>query len=335
MKVLLDHSSPFQLAHGGFQTQIEQTRAGLEAVGVDVEYLRWWDDHQKADIIHYFGRPASSYLELAHKKGIRLVMGELLTGLGSRSSIARALQLLLTRTAKTLLPGDFTARMGWECYRHADACVALTQWERQLMIKMFSADPEKVHQIPNGVEDCFFNSRACERGPWLVCTATVTERKRVSELAQAAILARTPVWIIGKPYSDTDPYGRDFVQLARRNPQWVRYEGAIGDRSALAKIYRQARGFVLLSTMETLSLSALEAAACECPLLLSDLPWARYSFHRGVQFCPVSSTKVTAARLREFYEIAPSLPAPDRPATWPEIGGKLALVYRGLLSTSR
>ena len=41
--------------------------------------------------------------------------------------------------------------------------------------------------------------------------------------------------------------------------------------------YREARGFVLLSAMESLSLSALEAAACECPLFLSDLPWARSS----------------------------------------------------------
>lgn len=46
MKVLFDHSFPFALAHGGFQIQIEQTKAALESLGVSVDYLRWWDDSQ-------------------------------------------------------------------------------------------------------------------------------------------------------------------------------------------------------------------------------------------------------------------------------------------------
>lgn len=334
MKVLLDHPSPFLLAHGGFQIQIEQTRAGLLAAGVDVDYLRWWDDSQQGDIIHYFGRPASSYLELVRRKRIRFVMGELLTGLGSRSQPARTVQFLLTRAAQLILPKEFTTRMGWDCYRNADACIANTEWERQLMINMFSAPPERVHQVPNGVEDHFFQSKQRKRGPWLVCTATITERKRVLELARAAIIAGTPVWIIGKPYSAEDPYAHEFMTVARQNPHIVRYEGAIGDRSKLADIYREARGFVLLSTMETLSLSSQEAAACECPLLLSDLPWARCSFHKGVQFCRIASPAATAQILRRFYDAAPSMPPPAKPLTWPQVGAKFAEIYRGICNTS-
>ena len=37
MKVLLDSNVPFALAHGGAQIQIEQTKKGLEGVGVEVE----------------------------------------------------------------------------------------------------------------------------------------------------------------------------------------------------------------------------------------------------------------------------------------------------------
>jgi len=88
MKVLFDHSFPFFLAHGGFQTQIEQSKAALEAVGVEVEFLRWWDDAQRGDIIHYFGRPVGAYVDLARKKGIKFVLAELLTGLGSRRTPA-------------------------------------------------------------------------------------------------------------------------------------------------------------------------------------------------------------------------------------------------------
>src|SRR5208282_5428019 len=98
-----------------------------------------------------------------------------------------------------------------------------------------------------------------------------------------------------------------FFALAKQQPQILRYEGAIQDRARLARIYREARGCVLLSAMETRSLSAEEAAACECPLLLSDLPWARSTFGDTVKFCPVEkSTEVTAKILREFYDAAPS-----------------------------
>jgi len=87
----------------------------------------------------------------------------------------------------------------------------------------------------------------------------------VLELAQAAVEAKAPVWIIGKAYSDEEAYAKSFFALAKQHPEYVRYEGPIGDRAKLAAIYRAARGFALLSTMETRSLSAEEAAACECP----------------------------------------------------------------------
>jgi len=141
MKVLFDHPSPFFLAHGGFQTQIEQTKAALEAAGVEVEFVRWWDDSQRGDIIHFFGRPLAAYVDLAHKKRIKVVLAELLTGLGSRSSLARAGQRTLMACTQAFLPDVLTVRLGWDCYKTADACIALTTWERRLMIEMFQRPP--------------------------------------------------------------------------------------------------------------------------------------------------------------------------------------------------
>ena len=187
--------------------------------------------------------------------------------------------------------------------------------------------------LPNGVEEIFFQSPP-ERGPWLVCTATITERKRVLELAEAAVAAQTPVWIIGRPYTDEDVYAKKFLALARTHPQWIRFEGPVNDRASLAKIYREARGFVLLSTKETRSLSSEEAAASGCPLLLSDLPWAKSTFGeaRGVRYCPITERPTTTAGvLKEFYDLAPQLPTPPRPATWGEVGYKIKAVYELVL----
>ncbi len=335
MKVLFDNPDPFMLMHGGFQIQIEHTKNALEQAGVEVEHLRWWDDSQSADVLHYFGRPRPYYVEFARQKGMKVVVSQMLTGMGSRTGWRRILQKAVIHTMRRTLPAMITDPFGWEGYCSVDACLLLTGWEAFLMRDMFGVAAGRVHVVPNGVDEAFFANAPTTRGPWLICTGAIADRKRVAELAEAAVLAQTPVWIIGKPYSESDPYAQRFLQVARQNPKLVRYEGAINDRRRLAAAYREARGFVLLSTRESLSLSALEAAACETPLLLSDLPWARTVFGDGASYCPIASASGTAPVLRRFYDAAPTLPKPPTPLHWIDVGRQIKSIYEGLLKTSR
>ena len=333
MKILINCSLPYGLAHGGHAIQIDQTMAALKTLGLAVEPVRWWDAAQTGDVIHYFGRMSAEHIRFAHARSIKVVMAELLTAQGSRTPRQLRAQKLISQVIARLAPRTFRAAFNWDSYRLADALVALTPWEKQLMEYLFGAEPSRTLVVPNGVEEVFFNAAPAARGPWLICTATITARKRVLELAQAAVVARTPVWIIGRAYAETDPYAQQFFRLARENPQYLRYEGAIGDRAQLAAVYRAARGFVLLSTMESLSLSALEAAACECPVLLGDLPWAHGTFAQGAQFCPVTdSPAATAQALRRFYDAAPSLACPPKPPTWPDVARQLLAVYTKVLA---
>jgi glycosyltransferase involved in cell wall biosynthesis len=335
MKILLNCPLPFALAHGGMQTQIEQTQAALTALGLEVEPLRWWDAAQSGDLIHFFGRMPAEHIKFAQQKNIKVVMAELLTAQGSRSHSQLRRQRIISRTVERLAPHTFTAAFNWNSYRLADACVALTTWEAYLMHYLFDAPQQRVHVVPNGIEEIFLESPEIARGKWLVCTATITKRKRVLELAEAAVHAQTPVWIIGKAYSETDPYARRFYALAEQEPHIIRYEGAISDRSRLAQIYREARGFVLLSTMESLSLSALEAGACGCPLLLGDLPWAQATFDEHATYCPITTPERTAEYLKSFYQQAPTLNPPPKPLTWREVAGQLKTVYESVLQTAR
>lgn len=333
MKVLFDHPYPFLLWHGGLQIQIEQTKAALEKLGVEVENVRWWDDSQHGDIIHYFGRPLDVYVQTAQGKNMKVVVGELFSGVARRPVLVRKVQRGVMTLASRILPAELMFRLAWNSMRLADACVTLTAWEGQIASEMFQIDPRRIHVVPNGVELPFFEAPPGPRGPWLVCTTTITARKRVLELAQAAVQAKSPLWIVGRPYNAADPYGKEFLQLAKTNPSVLRYEGPINDRRKLAAIYRSARGFVLLSSMESLSLSALEAAACECPLLLSDMPWARTVFQEHASYCPVpASVKRTAEHLKGFYDRAPTLPTPPKPLTWLEVAKVLKSVYERVLA---
>jgi glycosyltransferase involved in cell wall biosynthesis len=334
MKVLFDHHLPFALAHGGFEQQLFQTKAALEKAGVETDFVRWWDSGQRGDIIHFAGRPMADYINFAHGRGCKVVIAELLTGTGSRSRRELALQKMFIEIARRFLPSALIIKMAWDTYRLADACVANTDWEAHLMNYLFDAPRGRVHVVPNGVEEVFLNSQKVERGKWLVCTATITERKRVLELAEAAVRAQTPLWVVGRAYTDSDPYAQKFSALTKELPQIIRFEGPISARAQLARIYREARGFVLLSAMETRSLSSEEAAACECPLLLSDLPWARSTFGDAAKYCPVTkSPEQTATVLREFYDAAPSLNPPPRPASWSDVARQLKSLYENILKT--
>jgi len=339
MKVLFDANLPFALAHGGAQIQIEQTRKGLEEAGAEVEWLRWWDDQQKGDLIHYFARPHPAYIRQAQAKGMKVVMSELLTGLGSRSAMARKLQKFFMIVASRVLPKEFTERLCWDAYQLADASIALTSWEKKLMIDMFGAPSERVHVVPNGVEEIFFSKAEskAEKSKYLVCTATITERKRVVELAEAAIMAQVPVWIIGGPYSMEDPYYLKFMEVVHGSNGLLRYEGGIRDRGEMAKVYEEAPGFVLMSSMESLSLSALEAAAGGCPLLLAELPWARASFGSRATYSPLGSREEEARKLKEFYHGIKKVARPPVPCRWMEVGKQLLGIYETLLqaTTSR
>lgn len=332
MKVLIDHQLPFLLAHGGLQIQIERTKEALEAIGVEVEYLRWWDDSQNGDIVHFFGRANPSHIDFAHAKGMKYVMSELLTGQGSRSRTQLRAQALVERTLRAFVPATFLVNFRWDAYHKADACIFLTGWEAEVGRLLFSPPAHRLHVVPNGVESEFFiaPNNLIQRGDELVCTATITERKRVLELAEAAVAARLPVRILGSPYGKDDPYYLRFSALAQKHSDFVRYTGPVNNRADLARIYQSARGFVLLSTMESLSLSALEAAASGCPLLLSDLPWARCTFGHTANYCPIDHTLPTATSLRNFYDSAPNLPRPAMPCRWVDVANQLVRVYQRL-----
>jgi glycosyltransferase involved in cell wall biosynthesis len=220
--------------------------------------------------------------------------------------------------------------LGWDAYEKADGFVALTNWEAELMRTMFRANPDKIRVIANGVESIFFSPPTGieSRADYLVSTATIHPRKRVLELAEAAAQAKIPIWIIGRPYSESDPYFLQFLEMQRRHSAYVRYEGAIDDRAELARAYQHARGFVLLSTNESLSLSALEAAAAKCPLLLSDLPWAKSFFGAHATYASASEPcHRLAFHLKDFFDRAPSIKDGIKPPTWDEVADQLMAFY--------
>ena len=333
MKVLFNHNHPFMFVAGGAQAQIEQTRLALSQLGVEVDWLRWWDRGQQGGLIHQFGRPSAAFLGEAQRSGFRVVVTDLLGATGARPRWQLGAFKLVARLGRRVGVERRLDRLSWGgILARADAVVASTEWEANLMRDIFGVAPGKVHVVSEAVQDIYLNSSPLARGPWLLSTGTIHAIKRMVELAEAALVAKTPLWVIGRPHGQGDAYSERFIKLAREHPDEIRYEGFV-PQERLLQAYREARGFVLLSQYETMSLAALEAAACECPLLLTDQPWARTTRGDRATYCPPgASLSVTARILRNFYDSAPNLPRPPRPASWSEVAGQLKGIYESLLA---
>lgn len=304
MKVLFSNPLPFFLAHGGAQTLTEALMRELRNLGVEVEPARWWDENQTGDILHYIGRPTTLSIRLAHQKGFKVVMTDLLDQTASRSDARLFMQRNFNRTFGRLL-SRFTGQLNWEAYRETDAMIYAVPHEWEVAQYLFGATPNRGHVIPHGLEDDSLGELARPQAEedYLISVATIDRRKNSVLLAEAARATRVPIVFLGKPYTEDDPYFLHFRQLV--DGQYVRYPGFVSTEEKF-RYLRGARGFALISQFESGCIAVFEAAAAGLPLFLSDLPWARKSYPaaRALEFASLTNPGALQSALAEFYRRA-------------------------------
>jgi len=337
MRVLFDHPFPFALAHGGFQTQIEQSKAGLENIGVAVDHTRWWEGSQEADVIHFFGPAQGAYLDSARVKGIPVVMTTLFTETCNRSDVRLRRQRFLTQTVLRLPFGEgVKQQLTWRAYQKCACNIVGLRAEQQVLETVYDVDPSRIALVPLGLNDQFLNAGAGARDEsHLICTGTITERKLSVELAELAIRVQVPVLFVGKPYSKSDPYWLRFERLI--DNKFVKYQPHVSSIPEMIHLLHRARGFVIMSQYENWCLSAHEAVACGLPILVPDQKWSRERFGAEAQYFDEDlRSENNAGVLRSFYERCPNLPAPKvRLFGWRDVATELLAVYRRVASASR
>ena len=330
MKILLDHSSPYLLAHGGYSVLIDRTAEALRTVGVEVELLRWWDHAQRGDLIHYFAPVQNTYLQQARIKGIPVVLTSLVDWPANQPPWQRRRRRLIYEIVSRVPWRGVQENQPWQPFRLSTRNVVCLRCERDFLAEAYAVDPATVEVVSPGLGENFLRAGPGAReGGYLICTATIAPRKGSVRLARLAREARVPVMFVGRPYNEADPYWQEFAALI--DGRYVRHEGGIRDDAALIDALRRARGFVFMSTVESWCFAASEAAACGLPMLLPRLPWAVERFGGQASFFPEKPADQAAA-LRDFYERCPSLPPPAvHLPGWPEAGERLREIYRGCL----
>lgn len=305
----------------------------LPDFGVEPEPLRWWDQGQSGDLIHTIARPETGVVRLAHDKGMKVVMSDILDVPASRSDVQLFCQRALIGGSKLLFSG-LTWKINWEVYQEVDALVFVLLREQKVAEYLFDAPPERCHVINHAVEPEALEelARPEGEGDHLISVATIAPRKNTLMLARAAILAQVPIVFLGKPYSEDDPYFVEFKKLV--DGKYVRYPGFVS-RDEKYRLLRSARGFCLLSFGETGCIAIHEASAAGLPLFLSDLPWSRHGYRdakSGITFVDLKKPSGLAERLRGFYEQSHRLPHHIFPVqSWRDVAEQYAAVYRKVL----
>jgi glycosyltransferase involved in cell wall biosynthesis len=331
VKILTYSALPFNLAHGGVTNIYQRTSDVLSELGFEVEPLRWWDKDQTGDILFCFCRTSNDIVDYAKKKGMKVVVEQVLTGLVSRPLWKRRVQKLFKIFLENCGPSMMKEAYGWRAFHAVDMHFVPSPHDARAVHHMFDVPLAKILVLPYGVDDAFLNAPRGPRANHLICTATVTQRKRVLEVAQAASIAKVPLWIVGKTYGTDDAYSEEFHRVVQQSHGIVKHIPHIDAREVLANMLAEARGFVLLSTMETVSQSALEASACGCPMLLSDLDWARVAFGKNAFYCNVNSQPTRmAASIKNFYDACPNFNQEFQAGSWFENRSRLKEILAAL-----
>jgi glycosyltransferase involved in cell wall biosynthesis len=336
MKVLFDHPHPFLLAHGGLQIQIERTKAALESIGLEVEFLRWWDADQRGDLIHYFGVPRPSYLEQSHLCRLPAVMTTLFSATCNRPDWKITLQgAIIDWILRLPMGAGVKEQLNWQTYRSCPRILVGLEAERQVAVRAFGAHPSAVSIVPLGLAEAYLKAGPGRRqDDHLICTGTITPVKRIPELALMAKESKVPILFVGKPFHPDDSYWHRFKSLI--DGKYVKYHPHVSAIDEMIGLYHGAKGFVLFSQYENWSLSSSEAVACGLPLLLPDRKWSRERFGVQVRYFPGDGHEENIEMLQQFYRDAPSLSPPAiKLWSWSEVAVRLREIYESVVNSSR
>ena len=179
-----------------------------------------------------------------------------------------------------------------DAMRRLDAALALHGAQAAEIADVYGVDPARIHVIGTGYDAQLFQPLPGlreEGARRLVYVGKIWRRKGVESLVRAidgmpADLAPTEALLIGG-YSSREEYERIAAQVAA-----CRYPMRIVDalpQPELVKHYSRSNVFVLPSFFEGLPLVMVEAMACGCNVVVTDLPGIQEWVARELPDAPV------------------------------------------------
>jgi glycosyltransferase involved in cell wall biosynthesis len=343
MRILFATNQATALIRGGVRTQVLQTKAALENLGVRVTLFDTWHDFSPGefDLVHIFAANMATYhLARAMKMhDLPLVVSPVFYTLRSANIVRSviAADRLISRSIRGLWTdyGLIAEICSW-----AQAVVPNTQREAQLFVEAFKIPANKVVVVPNGVEERFARATP-DMFEWaygikdfiLAVGQIGPARKNFFRLIEALERINHPAALIGR--IDTTPSGRVCLERAKRNPRLLIVDAIPHDSMLLASAYAACDVFVLPSLFETPGIAALEAGLARAKIVITPFGGTTEYFGSEAQYVDPYSSKDIAAGIRRSLLRPKSPVLSDRirkEFLWHRVGEETKKVYERVLS---
>jgi glycosyltransferase involved in cell wall biosynthesis len=245
------------------------------------------------------------------------------------------------------------------CARN-DRFLALHDGDAREIARQFDVPAERIHVVGAGYRDDLFHSRDHEAvtSPRVVYVGKYSSAKGLPWLLDAVerLAVRRPGLELHVVGSGSGPEADALLERMRAMSSVVRIHGSLSQEK-LAELLRTCRVFVLPSLYEGVPLVVVEALACGCRPVATDLPGVRQELapHLGGALTRIRPPRLTGvdtphpddlpAFVDELYRAVDSaLDEPVEPTaaaealqrfTWSAVFRRVETVWRGLLGQSR
>lgn len=280
MKVFINsYSTVYQRGGGGVPMRIRTISSGLKERGIDVQLFNTWEDKLKdADILHIFKATIDSYAEIMYAKecGVKVVLSSVVPQEGQGKIRLGLVLHKLFRINNTIsyLKSELLA---------ADAVIAQTQKEASFINKYYSIPFEKIHIIPNGINEDIINSYDSVVSKDIVlCVGRFDRNKNQLNLIKAMKGTCIPVHFVGGSVPDEQDYYKQCTEEAEGSDNFVFHGWLKQGSEELLKLYKRAKVAVLISYKEIFGNAFVEGAAAGANLVVTkSLPVYEYGFDAG------------------------------------------------------
>ena len=241
-----------------------------------------------------------------------------------------------------------------------DLVLALHGEQRDRIVEVFGIDPAKVAVIGTGYDASVFNlcpevgegaafGGRVKPARSIVYAGKVTFKKGIDSLLRSMDLLQEPASLRLCGGVGPDYLGGVLEQRMQESAQQLSYAGRLAP-VVLAGEYRAAEVFVLPSFSEGLPLVVIEALACGCKVVVTDLPGLRPWIEDNIPAAPivyVEPPRMTSVdepleqdlpafeqRLADALEEAFAMPCPVTDVSalsWDALGSRLTTYCEGLL----
>jgi glycosyltransferase involved in cell wall biosynthesis len=330
MKILISDITDSHVFPGGKQVHAHKLLHNLREIGLDVEFENWHDPNLRPDVVHFLGYNNLYKLKKLKAQGRKLILTHIMDHWTSRTERDKNIQKIKNWFFKKL-PVQFFPMFPWKALDLFDHIVYMHEEDRKSAIKLYGVNPKKTSVIPHAVDSLRPFETTTQPNTYLVCIATIMERKNPLLTAQICNALEIPMVFAGPAWDKNSEYFKEFSKEMTGGSS--RYLGFVSEEEKI-ELLKKAKGFVLLSEGESGCIALYEAAAYGLPILISDMPWAKsYTSPTNLFWTNLRNKKELQTSLKSFYENTQKSPEPSfEILTWKEIAGKYADVYKKCLS---